>query len=565
MLPAHLRRYVVEQDYSRYTPVDQEVWRYIMQQLTDFLAENAHPCYLEGLRKTGIEVDRIPEISQMSEKLERFGWRAVPVSGFIPPAAFMELQALGYLPIASDMRAVDHLLYTPAPDIVHEAAGHAPILIDPEYAGYLRAYAQVAKKAIISRSDMEQYEAIRLLSDLKEDANSTNEEIAAAEKNLALVTANIGHISEAAVLSRMNWWTAEYGLIGTLDNPKLFGAGLLSSVGEAKACLSSKVKKIPLTLDCINYSYDITEPQPHLFVTPSFGHLIDVLDQLGAGMAYRLGGAAGLEKAKLAETPNSVELNSGVQISGRLKDYVVVDGAPAYLQFDGRTQLCLEGAELPGHGAGYHASGFGSPVGMLTGASKCLSEMHERELAELGVVVDGVTTLSFANGTQVSGRVTGWLRSPTGLLLVISFADCTVRRGDKIMFDPAWGTFDMAVGSRVVFGFRRPCRSSFVRRNGRLRCAHDPAQSLASAGSGQTSLVPRASRHPRRTHGCSVSAGALGSRVRTTHDDVCDGLVGSRASPRARSSCGRMRFHPRTRSAVDGTRTCGRNRSRSRA
>ena len=461
MLPAHLKRYVVEQDYSRYTPEDQEVWRYIMHQLRDFLSKHAHPCYIDGLAKTGIETDRIPEIKKMSEKLERFGWRAVPVSGFIPPAAFMELQALGYLPIASDMRTADHLLYTPAPDIVHEAAGHAPILIEPEYAGYLRAYAQVAKKAIIGKSDMDQYEAIRVLSDLKEDPNSTSEQISAAEKHLVDVTTGITNISEAALLSRMNWWTAEYGLIGTVEEPRLFGAGLLSSVLEATACLSPKVRKIPLTIDCINYSYDITEPQPQLFVTPSFGHLVEVLEELAATMAYRLGGVRGLEKARLAETVNTVEFNSGVQISGLLKRYIVTAGEAAeaaYLQFEGPTQICLEGEELPGHGNHYHAAGYGTPVGFLEGAAKCLSEMNEQDLRKIGVVVDGHTELRFANGTRVKGQVTGWLRSPLGRLMVVSFRNCTVvheASGNKqTLFEPSWGLFDMAVGSSIssVFG-----------------------------------------------------------------------------------------------------------------
>jgi phenylalanine-4-hydroxylase len=456
MLPAHLKRYVVEQDYSRYTPVDQEVWRYIMRQLIDFLSEHAPACYRDGLAKTGIEVDRIPEISAMSAKLERFGWRAVPVSGFIPPAAFMELQALSYLPIASDMRSLDHLLYTPAPDIVHEAAGHAPILVEPEYAGYLRAYAQVAKKAIISKHDMDQYEAIRHLSDLKEDQDSTPEMIAEAEARLTRVNSEIGHLSEAALLSRMNWWTAEYGLVGTLEEPRLFGAGLLSSVGEATACLLPKVKKIPLTLDCINYSYDITEPQPQLFVTPSFGHLVTVLEELAETMAFRTGGMAGLEKARLAETPNTVELNSGIQISGRLKAYSQFEGSPSYLQFDGRTQLSLECVELAGHSAAYHAAGFGSPVGFLKGATKCMSEMNEAELSELGITVNGQTRLEFASGVVVEGVVVGWLRSPTGRLLVVSFHNCTVTRGSEKLFDPSWGTFDMSVGSSVVSVFGGP-------------------------------------------------------------------------------------------------------------
>ncbi|RYZ78457.1 MAG: phenylalanine 4-monooxygenase, partial [Proteobacteria bacterium] len=199
-LPKHLQKYVVEQNYEKYTPVEQASWRYVMRQLRNFLSKHAHESYQEGLKKTGIEIERIPRIEDISKKLQEFGWRAIPVSGFIPPAAFMELQSLGVLPIASDMRTLDHLLYTPAPDIVHEAAGHAPILIQPEFAEYLRQYALVAKKAIISKEDIDLYEAIRDLSDIKESAASTKDQITAAEEKLTRVSQSISHVSEAAEL-----------------------------------------------------------------------------------------------------------------------------------------------------------------------------------------------------------------------------------------------------------------------------------------------------------------------------------------------------------------------------
>ena len=76
----------------------------------------------------------------MNEKMNKFGWGAVAVRGFIPPEIFMEFQALGILPIACDMRSSEHLTYTPAPDIVHESAGHNPIIINEEYAHYLKEY-----------------------------------------------------------------------------------------------------------------------------------------------------------------------------------------------------------------------------------------------------------------------------------------------------------------------------------------------------------------------------------------------------------------------------------------
>ncbi|MCB0386798.1 MAG: phenylalanine 4-monooxygenase, partial [Bdellovibrionales bacterium] len=167
-----------------------------MRRLIDYLSVHAHPCYVDGLAKTGITSEFIPRIEEMDAKLREFGWSALPVSGFIPPAAFMEFQSLGILPIASDMRTIDHLLYTPAPDIVHEAAGHAPILVDPAFARYLKRYGEVASKAILSKEDMDQYEAIRVLSDTKEDPTSTKEQVAEAMKQLESATEAISYTSE---------------------------------------------------------------------------------------------------------------------------------------------------------------------------------------------------------------------------------------------------------------------------------------------------------------------------------------------------------------------------------
>ena len=461
MIPSHLQKYVVEQNYERYTPVDQAVWRYVLRQLRAFLGEHAHPCYLEGLPKTGISVERIPRIDEMSARMEKFGWRAVPVSGFIPPAAFMEMQSLGYLPIACDMRTLDHVLYTPAPDIVHEAAGHAPMLADPAYAAYLKQYAQVARRAIVSREDLDQYEAIRELSDLKEDPRATADEIKEAEEFLAEVTASMTATSEAALLGRMNWWTAEYGLIGSLGNPRIFGAGLLSSVGESRSCLSAKVKKIPLSIDCINYAYDITEPQPQLFVTPDFETLGATLEAFAKTMAFRQGGRESVDNAIRAGSVCAVELDSGLQASGVVKfclDAVASEngGDVAYLQFLGPTQLSFAGAQLPGHGCATHPHGFGSPVGRVRGFERDLASATDGDLRALGLAMEATAKLEFRSGIVVAGRVTGWTRGPSGRLALISFADCTVGRGGETFFRPEWGAFDMAVGTRVVSAFGGP-------------------------------------------------------------------------------------------------------------
>ena len=286
-IPKHLKQYIVDQEYERYTIIDHRVWKFIMDISIPFFKKHAHSSYYDGLNKTGITFDKIPSIKDMNEKMSKIGWGAVPVRGFIPPWAFMEFQALGILPIACDMRSRQHLTYTPAPDIVHESAGHSPIIINEEYSNYLKLYGKIASKAVFSKEDENIYFAIRKLSDLKEDKNASKKEIMIAENELVEAKLSQTKPSEATLLSRLHWWTVEYGLIGKINNPKIYGAGLLSSVGESQNCLSQNVKKLPLTIDCINYNYDITEQQPQLFVTESFAKLTDILLEFEKTMLFK--------------------------------------------------------------------------------------------------------------------------------------------------------------------------------------------------------------------------------------------------------------------------------------
>ena len=131
-LPKHLKQFIKPQNYNNYSAIDQAVWRYVMRKNVDFLSKVAHKSYLDGLKQTGISIDNIPNMYGMNRILKDIGWAAVAVDGFIPPNAFMEFQAYNILVIASDIRQLDHIEYTPAPDIIHEGAGHAPIIANPE-------------------------------------------------------------------------------------------------------------------------------------------------------------------------------------------------------------------------------------------------------------------------------------------------------------------------------------------------------------------------------------------------------------------------------------------------
>src|SRR6184192_2193402 len=363
-LPKHLLQFAVDQRYDEYTPVDHAVWRFIMRQNIFFLKEYAHKVYFQGLLDTGISFERIPRIEEMNDILGRIGWGAVAVDGFIPPAAFMEFQAYKVLVIACDMRQIHHIEYTPAPDIVHEAAGHAPIIVDLEYSKYLQRFGEVGAKAMQSRRDFELYQAIRHLSILKERPNSDADEVEEAQKLVEHRQKTLGEPSEMALLSRLHWWTVEYGLIGTLENPKIYGAGLLSSIGESVSCLEPKVKKLWYSIDAQNQPFDITTRQPQLFVCRDFQDLRDVLEAFASKMAYRVGGLEAINKAIECQRVATCEYSSGLQVTGVFTEALTdEDDSAIYLRTSGKTALAFQGKELEGHGIDYHKDGFGSPVG----------------------------------------------------------------------------------------------------------------------------------------------------------------------------------------------------------
>jgi phenylalanine-4-hydroxylase len=430
-IPFHLKKYIVEQEPAKYTPIDQAVWRFVLRQLKTFLGKNAHESYIDGMKKTGITVEEIPSIENISKSLNQFGWQAAPVSGFIPPASFLELQALKILPIASDMRTLEHLTYTPAPDIVHEAAGHAPMVANPDFRKYLEEYAMVAKKAIINKKDLELYEAIRDLSDIKEHPNATAEEIKTAQEKLDKISNDMGEPSEASLLARMAWWTTEYGLVD-VKNPKIYGAGLLSSVGEGKSGLSDDTKKIPFSIDCIKYSYDITEPQPQLFVTDSFQTLSQVLEAFSSTMAYKRGESYGLMMAQKSETANTVEFDSGVQISGKLTNEFKDNLTPVYLQFTGPCQISYKEQELEEQGITRHKEGFGCPVGRIKSKT--------------------ANRIIWASGVELNGTLIKEIKKNSKTLVMV-FKNCTVLFAGKILFDPSWGEYDLVLGENVTSVF----------------------------------------------------------------------------------------------------------------
>ena len=286
-------------------------------------------------------------------------------------------------------------------------------------------------------------------------------------------SAAISYVSEAAELARMNWWTVEYGLVGTPEAPKIYGAGLLSSVGESFSCLKPTVEKRPLTVDCLESAYDITRPQPLLFITPDFQHLTTVLEEVAAKMAFRVGGLPGLIKALQAKTVTTCLLDTGISISGVLENFALserIDDQVRFLKFSGPVQLAYRGEELPGQGPEAHASGFSTVLGRVAALpGKELSEATDEELRALNGVFD------FEDGIRLRGRLHEIVRRD-GRAVILRFEPCSITRKtpgireEEFLFRPEWGVFDLACGSVVtsVYGGAAD-RANYLTKTGGLK------------------------------------------------------------------------------------------------
>jgi phenylalanine-4-hydroxylase len=158
-------------------------------------------------------------------------------------------------------------------------------------------------------------------------------------------------------------------------------------------------------------------------------------------MAFRVGGLEGINKAIECNRVATCQYSSGLQVTGTFTEVLSDDkNQPIYLRTTGPTALAFDNRQLEGHGKDYHKEGFGSPVGSWKPV-----ELREGKNAKL----------EFERGVIVEGRVDRILEQ-NGAPIIVSFSNCTVKYGDRLLFEPSWGTYDMAVGDRVTSVFNGP-------------------------------------------------------------------------------------------------------------
>ncbi len=209
-----------------YTDEEHEVWRSIWEALEP--AHERHACaqYLECVRRLSLPKHRIPQMREVTAKVEAIsGFRLEPVAGLVEPRVFLESLANGVFLSTQYIRHHSTPLYTPEPDVAHEVIGHALTLADERLAELNRLVGSAVKR---TRGE----EALDRLS-------------------------------------RVYWFTIEFGVLREAGEVKAYGTGLLSSAGELEAMHEATLR--PLDLEAASrQEYDPTHFQPLLFCADSF-------------------------------------------------------------------------------------------------------------------------------------------------------------------------------------------------------------------------------------------------------------------------------------------------------
>ena len=217
--------------YPAYSAEEQDVWRTLYARLAGLLPGRAADEFLTGLAALDLERDRIPALADVSRKLHAAtGWRIARTPGLLDAHDFFTALANRVFPCTDYIRARSELDYTPAPDCFHDIFGHTPMIMHPRFADF---YQKIGQAALACRD-------------------------AATEEGL----------------TRIYWFTVEFGLIRNPAGLRIYGNGIISSAGETQHCLTDRVRKLDYRPEVLAAQpYDIWHFQDPLFVIDSFDQL----------------------------------------------------------------------------------------------------------------------------------------------------------------------------------------------------------------------------------------------------------------------------------------------------
>ena len=227
---------IVEQPWDDYSDVDHEVWRTLYQRQRALLVGRASDEFLAAQDAMGMTPDRIPKFTEINAVLKgATGWEIIGVEGLLPELDFFDRLANRRFPVTWWIRRPDQVDYIEEPDLFHDLFGHVPLLMLPVFADYMAAYGRGGVKAHGINPD-------------------------------ALVH-----------LTRLYWYTVEFGLIRQPDGLRIYGSGIVSSKGESIHSLESdSPNRIGFDLQRIMRTrYRIDSYQKTYFVIDSFDQLME--------------------------------------------------------------------------------------------------------------------------------------------------------------------------------------------------------------------------------------------------------------------------------------------------
>jgi len=230
--------FYVTQHYDRYTDENHEVWATLVRRRMESLEQQASDVFLSGLRLLGLDRDHVPNLKDVNARLAPLtGWQSRPVPGYLPPKGFFACLSRREFPTTITVRPKELLEYLPEPDIFHDVFGHVPLHADPVFADFLQTYGKAA-----------------------------------------LHCDDPYHVER---LARLFWFTVEFGLIREGGRIKLYGSGLISSLGESFHALESPdVDRRPFDMDRVcETHFEIDHYQPILYVLESFEQLRDAMNE----------------------------------------------------------------------------------------------------------------------------------------------------------------------------------------------------------------------------------------------------------------------------------------------
>lgn len=229
----------MRQEYEKYTEEDFEVWRILFTRQMPNIIEVACPQFLEGIKAIGFTADKIPNFDDINRVLlEKTGWSLTVVPGLIDNKPFFEFLNNKKFCATTWFRKKSQLDYLEEPDMFHDVFGHVPLLTNQNFVDFLENLSKIALRHI-ENEDIIEY------------------------------------------ISRIYWYTVEFGLIQYPEGLKIYGAGILSSVGETKYCLGDIPQRVPYNVyDIICTPYIKDKFQPKYFVIQSYKELYDSIPEI---------------------------------------------------------------------------------------------------------------------------------------------------------------------------------------------------------------------------------------------------------------------------------------------